>query len=76
MEKVFNHKSFKYLVWKLVGDTSDTGGKYRWCHLHQWCTLTCEYLSEFLKTFEMTRMIFSEACGKMGHEKNLKQKIS
>jgi hypothetical protein len=42
----------------------------------RWCTLTCEYLSEFLKKFEMTLKFTSGAWGKMIHEKNLKQKIS
>ncbi len=71
-----------------VNNTSGTGGKicrrcrgYRWqichrCHWHRWCTLTCEYLREFSKKFEMTQMLFSEAWGKVIHGKNLKQKIS
>ncbi len=40
------------------------------------CTLTCEYLREFSKNFEMTLMLFSGAWGKMIHQRNLKQKIS
>jgi len=40
------------------------------------CTLTCEYLSEFSKKFEMTLTLFLEAWGKMIREKILNQKIS
>ncbi len=43
---------------------------------YRWCTLTCEYLREFSKKFEMTLLLFSGAWGKVIHEKNLKQKIS
>ncbi len=39
-------------------------------------TLTCEYLREFSKKFEMILMLLSGAWGKVIHEKNLKQKIS
>ncbi len=46
------------------------------CRLHRWCTLTCEYLHEFSKKFEMILMLLSGAWGKVIHEKNLKQKIS
>ncbi len=54
---------------------------YQWqiCHRCRWhrrCTLTCEYLREFSKKFEMTLMLFLGAWGKVIHEKNLKQKIS
>ncbi len=48
------------------------------CHqfwLYWWCTLTCEYLLEFLEKFEMTLMLFSGTWGKMIHEKSLRQKI-
>jgi hypothetical protein len=38
--------------------------------------LTCEYLREFSKKFEMILMLISGAWGKVIHEKNLKQKIS
>jgi hypothetical protein len=38
--------------------------------------LTCEYLREFSKNFEMILMLLSGAWGKVIHEKNLKQKIS
>ncbi len=48
----------------------------RRCCWHWWCTLTCEYLREFLKKFEMILMLLSGAWGKVIHEKNLKQKIS
>jgi hypothetical protein len=41
---------------------------------HRWCILTCKYLQKISKKFEMTPMLFSEAWGKMIHEKNLKQK--
>jgi hypothetical protein len=34
-------------------------------------TLTCEYLSEFSKKFEMTLTLFSWIWGNMIHEKNL-----
>ncbi len=59
-----------------VNHTRGTGGKI--CHRccwHLWCTLTCEYLREFSKKFEMILMLLSEAWGKVIHEKNLKQKI-
>jgi hypothetical protein len=39
-------------------------------------TLTCEYLREFSKKFEMILMLLSGAWGKVIHEKNLEQKIS
>jgi hypothetical protein len=39
------------------------------------CTLTCKYLCEFSKKFEIILMSFSGAWGRMIHEKNLKQKI-
>ncbi len=47
-----------------------------WCRWYLWCTLTCEYLNEFLKKFEMTLMlhVFSGGWGMMIHELNLKQK--
>jgi hypothetical protein len=40
------------------------------------CTLTCEFLCEFSKKFEMILILLSGAWGKVIHEKNLKQKIS
>ncbi len=54
---------------------------HRWqichrCRWHRWCTLTCEYLREFSKKFEMILRLISGAWGKVIHEKNLKQKIS
>ncbi len=54
---------------------------HRWqichrCRWHRWCTLTCKYLREFSKKFEMILMLLSGAWGKVIHEKNLKQKIS
>jgi hypothetical protein len=45
-------------------------------NLHRWCTLTCEYLREFSKKFEMILMLLSGAWGKVIHEKNLRQKSS
>jgi hypothetical protein len=36
--------------------------------------LTCEYLREVSKQFEIIQTLFSGACGKMIHEKNRKQK--
>jgi hypothetical protein len=39
-----------------------------------WCTLTCKYLCEFSKKFETILMEYSEAVGKLIHEKNQKQK--
>jgi hypothetical protein len=33
------------------------------------CTLTCEYLQEYLNKFEMTQMLFARSSGKMIHEK-------
>ncbi len=43
---------------------------------HRWQTLSCEYLREFSKKFEMVLMEYSGAGGKLIHEKNQKQKIS
>ncbi len=60
-----------------VSNTSETGGKIcPRCRWQRWCTWTSEYPREFLKKFEMTLMLFSEAWGRVIHEKNLKQKIS
>ncbi len=58
---------------KFAAGVVDTGGKCHRCHWHrlfhrcrwhQWCTLTCEYLREFSKKFEMILMLFSGAWGK------------
>ena len=46
------------------------------CHRCRWCTLSREYLREFSKKFEMTVLLYSDACGKLIHEKNQKSKIS
>ncbi len=46
------------------------------CCWHRWQTLSCEYLREFSKKFEMILMEYSGAGGKLIHEKNQKQKIS
>jgi hypothetical protein len=43
---------------------------------HRWCTLSREYLREFSKKFEMAVMVYSDAWGKLIHEKNQKSKIS
>jgi hypothetical protein len=42
------------------------------CHLcqqHLWCTLSCQYLSELSKKFEMALMVYSGAWGKLIHKK-------
>ncbi len=66
----------------------DTGGKWKIsavrkvliichrCRWYWWCTLTCEYLCEFAKKFEMIQCYFQGLGGRWFHEKNLKQKIS
>jgi hypothetical protein len=54
------------LVAKFAAGVFDTSG----------APLTCDYLCEFSKKFEMTLMLLSGAWGKVIHEKNLKQKIS
>jgi hypothetical protein len=60
-----------------INNTSGTGGKIcHRCRWYRWCTLTCEYLREFAKNFEMALMLFSGAWTKMIHERNLKQKVS
>ncbi len=57
--------------------------RYRWhrwqiSHRCRWyqSTLSCEYLREFSKKFQMALMVYSGAWGKLIHEKNEKQKIS
>jgi hypothetical protein len=40
------------------------------------CTLSCEYLREFSKTFGTALMVYSGAWGKLIHEKHQKSKIS
>ncbi len=69
-----------------VNNTRGIGGKicrrcrwYRWqichrCRWHRWCTLTCEYLHEFSKKFEMILMLLSGAWGKVIHEKTWSKK--
>jgi hypothetical protein len=52
---------------KFAAGVVDTGDTY---------TLTCEYLREISKKFEMTLVLFLGACVKMIHEKNLKHKMS
>ncbi len=61
-----------------VNQTSGTGGKIcHWCRWYWWCTLTWEYLREFLNKFETPLMLFSGAWRKVIYgEKNQKQKIS
>jgi hypothetical protein len=46
------------------------------CQRHRWCTLSCEYLREFLKKIETAVMVYSGAWGKLTYEKNQKSKIS
>jgi hypothetical protein len=50
-----------------------TRSRIRMCQRHRWCTLSCEYLCEFSKKLERDRW-YSEAWGKLIHEKNLKSK--
>jgi hypothetical protein len=38
------------------------------------CTLSCEYLSEFLKKFETALMVYAGAWGKLIHEKTRSRK--
>ncbi len=45
--------------------------QYRW---HRWCTLTCEYLREFSKKFEMALMLFSGAWGRWFMKKTWSKK--
>ncbi len=47
-----------------------------WCRWHRWCTLSREYLREFSKKIEMAVIVYSDAWGKLIHEKNQKSKIS
>ena len=61
---------------KIAAGTNDTGDKFATGVVDRWCTLTCEYLREFSKKFEMILLLLSGAWGKVIHEKNLKQKIS
>ncbi len=44
------------------------------CQWHRWCTLTCEYLREFSKKFEMVLMGYSGAGGKLIHKKTRSKK--
>jgi hypothetical protein len=46
------------------------------CRWHRWCTLSREYLREFSKNFEMAVKVYTDAWGKLIHEKNQKSKIS
>ncbi len=46
------------------------------CQRHRWSTLSCEYLCDFWKKFEMVLMGYSGAGGKLIHKRNQKQKIS
>ncbi len=65
-------------VGKFAAGIVNTGGNLPPVSLtpvrRRWCTLTCEYLCEFSKKFEMILMLLSGAWGKVIHEKNLKQK--
>jgi hypothetical protein len=64
------------LVAKFAAGVVDTGGKFAAGVVDTGRTLTCEYLCEFSKKFEMIPMLLSGAWGKVIHGKNLKQKIS
>ncbi len=64
----FFRTSWKYLQLKVQF--------FHQCRWYRRCTLTCEYLREFSKNFEMILTLFSGAWGKMIHVKSLKQKIS
>ncbi len=59
--------------WQVATGVIDTRGKFATGVVY---TLTCEYICEFSKKFEMILMLLSGAWGKVIHEKNLKQKIS
>jgi hypothetical protein len=76
---------FAAQICKFAASIVDTGGKFatginNTCEtgdkICRRCTLTCEYLREFSKKFETILMGYSEAGGKLIHEKNQKQKIS
>jgi hypothetical protein len=43
-------------------------------YLLVWCTLSCEYLREFLKKFETALVLQSGGLGKLIHVENLKSK--
>jgi len=61
-----------------IVDTSCTSGKIAACVIDtrgKFANLSCEYLCELKKKFEMTIMLFLGAWRKVIHEKNLKQKI-
>jgi hypothetical protein len=59
-----------------INNTSEIGGKICCrCRWYWWCTLTCEYLRKFSKTFETVLMGYSGAGGKLIHEKKLEAKI-
>ncbi len=118
MEKIFNHKSFYYVIWTTLGSRANLsinfclqvhfkvsaalycshylplvsltpvenlppvsttlaklGANCHRCRWYWWCTLTCKYLCEFSKKFEMFLMEYSGDWGKLIHEKNQKQKI-
>jgi hypothetical protein len=60
-------------IGKFSAAVVDTGDN---CRRYWWCTLTCKYLREFSKKFEMVLLGYSGAGGKQIHEKNQKQKIS
>jgi hypothetical protein len=51
-----------------TGHISSIGGKFT-AGVVERCTLSCEYPRKFSKRFEMTFKLFSEAWGKMVHEK-------
>ncbi len=44
------------------------------CRWHRWCTLSREYLREFSKKFEKAVLVYSDAWGKLIHEKTRSRK--
>ncbi len=44
---------------------------FRWCCWYRWCTLTCEYLSEFLKISKWSQSYCQELWGRWFMQKKL-----
>ncbi len=57
-----------------INDTSGIGGKFA-ASVYRWGTLTCKYLHEFWKKFEIALMLLSEAKGNMIHKKTRNKKL-
>jgi hypothetical protein len=58
----YHYTSGKVCHW--INNTSGTDGKIcRQCRWYLWRTLTCEYLPEFSKKFEMTLLLFFQGLG-------------